>query len=30
MSKDLGNVRNDRADLMEAIALEDDPGLNSR
>ena len=29
VSKDVGNVQNDRADLMEAIALEDDPGLNS-
>ena len=29
VSKDVGNVRNDTADLMEAIALEDHPELNS-
>jgi len=29
VSKDVGNVRNDGSDLMEAVALEGDPGENS-
>jgi putative SOS response-associated peptidase YedK len=29
VSKDVGNVRNDNPGLVEAIALEGDPGLNS-
>ncbi len=29
VSKDVGNVRNQGPELIEAIALEDDPGLNS-
>lgn len=29
VGKDVGNVRNDGPELLEAVALEEDPGLNS-